>query len=67
MGEKRCYTVKDLQHMLDISRPTVYELLKKKEFSWVFIGGKYVISRSSFDQWLDHQQDYPAATGKIFP
>ena len=26
--EKRCYTVKDLQEILEISRPTVYELLK---------------------------------------
>lgn len=26
---KRCYTVKEVQEMLGISRPTVYELLKK--------------------------------------
>ena len=25
--EKRCYTVKDLQEILGISRPTVYDLL----------------------------------------
>lgn len=30
--EKRCYTVKELQEILGISRPTVYELLKKNEF-----------------------------------
>lgn len=29
MEEKRCYTVKELQEILGISRPTVYELLKK--------------------------------------
>ena len=29
MSEKRCYTVKELQAMLDVSRPSVYELLKK--------------------------------------
>ena len=27
MAEKRCYTVKDLQEMLDVSRSTVYKLL----------------------------------------
>ena len=29
-SEKRCYTVKELQEILGISRPTVYELLKMK-------------------------------------
>ena len=32
MEEKRCYTVKELQEILGISRPTVYELLKRNEF-----------------------------------
>ena len=27
-AEKRCYTVKEIQEILGISRPTVYELLK---------------------------------------
>ena len=35
MSEKRCYTVKEVQEILDISRPTVYALLKKKEFRWI--------------------------------
>lgn len=29
MPEKRCYTVKELQEILGVSRPTVYSLLKK--------------------------------------
>ena len=32
MTEKRCYTVKELQEILGVSRPSVYELLKKNEF-----------------------------------
>jgi predicted DNA-binding transcriptional regulator AlpA len=32
MSEKRCYTVKELQAMLGVSRPSVYELLKKNVF-----------------------------------
>ena len=51
--EKRCYSVKELQDILEISRQCVYELLKKKEFRWVLIGGKYRISKKSFDEWLD--------------
>ena len=28
MSEKRCYTVKEIQEILDVSRPTVYAILK---------------------------------------
>ena len=52
-AEKRCYTVKEIQDILGISRPTVYELLKKNEFRWTQIGTKSRISKKSFDGWLD--------------
>ena len=39
--------------MLEISKPAVYELIKRKEFHWVMIGGRYKISKRSFDEWLD--------------
>ena len=52
--ECRCYTVQDLQKILNVTRGTVYELLKRKEFSWIQIGnGRYRISKKSFDAWLD--------------
>ncbi len=52
--ECRCYTVQDLQKILNVTRSTVYELLKRKEFSWIQIGnGRYRISKKSFDAWLD--------------
>lgn len=51
--DKRCYTVKDLREILGVSKPTIYELLKRKEFRWILIGGKYRISKKSFDEWLD--------------
>lgn len=54
MTEKRVYTVKELQEILGVSRPTVYNLLKRKEFRWVKLeGSKYRISKRSFDKWLD--------------
>lgn len=53
--EKRCYTVKELQEILGISRPTVYELLKRNEFHWIQIGTKYRISKKNFDEWLDRK------------
>lgn len=55
-GGMDCYSVHDLCRILGISRPTVYSLLRKKQFSWVNIGGhKYRISRKSFDEWLNKQ------------
>ena len=57
MTEQRCYTVKDLQKILGLSRPVVYELLKRNEFRWIMIGGKYRISKKSFDEWLDGTVD----------
>ena len=43
MSEKRCYTVKEIQEILDVSRPTVYALLKKKEFRWIQLDGGKVL------------------------
>ena len=49
-------TVDDLMLILECSRHTVYELLKKNEFRCVKLGGRgYRISRKSFDEWLDKQ------------
>ncbi len=57
MSEKRCYTVKDLQEILGVSRPSVYDLLKINEFRWILVGGKYRISKKSFDAWLDENEE----------
>ena len=55
-SDKRCYTVGDLQSILGVSRPSVYNLLKRNEFRWFQIGGgRYRISKKSFDEWLDKQ------------
>ena len=58
LEEKRCYTVMDLRRILGVSRPTVYELLKRKEFRWILIAGKYRIPKKSFDEWLDSLPEY---------
>ena len=53
MSNKRCYSVKELQQILGLSRSAVYALLKKNEFRYLQIGSRYVISKISFDKWLD--------------
>ena len=43
--------------MLGLSRKSVYELLKRREFRWFQLGqgGHYRIVRDSFEQWLNNQ------------
>ena len=48
----------ELQDILGVSRQCIYELLKKKEFSWVMVGGKYRISKKSFYEWYASQDRY---------
>lgn len=55
LPEKRCYTVEELQAILGVSRPSVYNLISQNLFRCVKVGGKYRISKKSFDEWLDHQ------------
>ena len=38
-----------------ISRTSAYNLVKKKAFHSVRIGGSIRISKKSFDEWLDQQ------------
>ena len=53
MSEKRCYSVGEIQHILGICKTTAYNLIKENQFRAILIGGKYVISKKSFDEWLD--------------
>jgi len=54
LPEKRTYTVQELQLILNVSRPTVYNLINQKVFQAFQINrGKWRISKKSFDAWLD--------------
>ena len=52
----RAYTVDDIQHILKVSRTTVYELLNSKKFHSVRVGGQYRISKKSFENWLNGEE-----------
>lgn len=59
MSENRptCYTVKDLQEILGVSRPVVYNLIKQDSFRVLKIGEKYLIPKATFDIWLYGKSD----------
>ena len=54
MTEKRCYTVKEIQEILGISRKKAYELCHSDCFRVIHIGQTLRISKVSFDNWLDN-------------
>lgn len=60
MAEKCIYTVKEIQGMLEISRPAVYDLIKRGEFKYIVAAGRYLISKQSFDDWLNNPTPAPA-------
>ena len=73
MSEKRCYTVQELQEILGVSRPTVYNLLKKTDRYWLVhknvfeskeIAGKMRINIASFEKWYVNQIKYHKVTGE---
>ena len=40
-----CYTVKDLQEILQVSRPVIYKLLQTGDFRVLKIGEKYLVPK----------------------
>jgi excisionase family DNA binding protein len=54
-SEKRVYSVDEIAEILNISKGSAYELIKGKLFNIVRIGSSIRISKKSFDEWLDKQ------------
>ena len=55
-SRKKSYSVPEVQKLLKIERHTVYKLIKEGRFKAAFIGGKWRISKLSFDLWLDGKE-----------
>ena len=50
--QKTVYTPEEIQNILGISRPTVYKLLKERQFHVLKIGHCLRVSKTDFDNWL---------------
>ena len=57
MAEKRVYTVQELVEMLGTTRQYIYQLINSGCFRAVKAGKRYVIIKSSFDEWLDGKSE----------
>lgn len=52
-SEKRSYSVAEAAEILGVSKRSIYKLCSVNAFKTVCIGKKLRISRKSFDEWLD--------------
>ena len=52
-SEKRRYSVAEAAEILGVSKRSIYKLCSANAFKTVRIGKKLRISRKSFDEWLD--------------
>jgi excisionase family DNA binding protein len=55
--DKRTYQVEEIAALLGIGRSSAYELVRQGLFRTVKIGTAIRISKKSFDDWLDRQND----------
>ncbi len=53
--EKRMMSVDDLAKVMDVSRPTAYQLAHSDGFPAVRVGRRIKIPCSSFEAWLEKQ------------
>lgn len=60
VSEKRVYTVDEIRAILGIGRNKAYALMKQGHFHCVRIGGRYRISKKSFDKWLNTKWEVQA-------
>ena len=56
-GNKKVYTVPEIQDILDIGRASAYRLVRAGNFKTIQIGGSIRVIKDSFDEWLDGQID----------
>ena len=55
MDNNQCmvYKVKEIQNILQISKTSTYDLIKKKKFPVLHFGGSYRIPKKQFHKWLE--------------
>ena len=55
--EKRSYSVPEIAEILGVSKRSVYNLCASGTFKCVRIGTRLRISKKSFDDWLDGENN----------
>ena len=54
-NDKLVYNVTEVAQVLNISRPTVYELLHREDFPAFRIGNRWLTSKAGLAKWVEEQ------------
>lgn len=52
---KMTLTIAETAQTLNVSRPTVYRLIERKDFPALRIGKRVLVSRSGLSEWISRQ------------
>lgn len=55
--KKIALSVSETARILGISRPTVYQLLRRSDFPAFRIGSRWLVSRSGLEAWVKAQSE----------
>lgn len=53
MSEKLALNVTEAAKLMGVSRTTMYQIMRMKDFPAVHLGGRILISRAGLQRWLD--------------
>lgn len=64
MVEKLTYSVTEAAEALGVSRPTMYELIRREGIPTLKVGSRVLISRKRLTEWVDQQagKEWPNET-----
>ena len=55
--QRAVYTVKETSHLLSLSLGGTYALIRSGEIPAIKLGGRWVVPKRRFQEWLDAQGD----------
>ena len=53
INEKLALNVTEAAKLMGVSRTTMYQIMRTKDFPVVHLGGRILISRAGLQRWLD--------------
>lgn len=55
--EKLALNASEVVAVIGVSRPTVYELMRREDFPVVHIGSRKLVPRAKLEAWLERQTE----------
>jgi len=62
-NDKLVYNVSEVAQVLNVSRPTVYELLHRADFPAFRIGNRWLTSKAGLAKWVEDQSSLVQSDG----